>query len=74
MHTNSSPHFLLPFGEPNPINANEVRALFPGLLVLGDRVPGTASPIVDATGRAPRFLRQDMLPASEMDALSKTQD
>lgn len=50
-----------PHGAPDPVTADDVRALFPDLLVHGERVPGTASTVVDATGDAPIVLRQGAL-------------
>lgn len=50
-----------PHGAPDPITAEDVRALYPDLLVVGDRVPGTASTIVDATGDEPIVLRHGAL-------------
>lgn len=48
-------------GESDPITADDVRATFPDLLVVGERVPGTATTIVDATGDVGRVLRQGAL-------------
>ncbi len=47
-------------GSPDAITANDVRAVF-DVPVVGDRVPGTASTVVDATGQEPVILRQGML-------------
>lgn len=47
-----------PHGQPDPVTADDVRALFPDLYVLDGEVPGTASTVVDATGSEPKVLRQ----------------
>lgn len=47
-----------PHGQPDPITADDVRALFPDLYVLDGAVSGTASTVVEATGEAPVVLRQ----------------
>ena len=50
-----------PHGAPDPITADDVRALFPDLYVLEGDVPGTASTVVDATGAEPVVLRQGIV-------------
>lgn len=61
--TSANPH-----GAPDPRTANEVRAHFPDLLVVGDSVPGTASTVVDCTGDAPRVLREGVISEAEVAA------
>lgn len=61
--TSANPH-----GAPDPITADEIRAHFPDLLVVGDSVPGTASTVVDCTGDSPRILREGVISEAEVAA------
>ncbi len=61
--TSANPH-----GAPDPRTADEVRAHFPDLVIVGDDVPGTASTVVDCTGPKPVVLRHGMV--SEADILA----
>lgn len=54
--TSANPH-----GAPDPRTADEVRAAFPGILVVGDDVPGTASTVVDCANTPPRVLREGQI-------------
>ncbi len=44
--------------QPDPLTRADVRALFPDLPIVGDRVPGLGSTVVDARGDEPVVLRQ----------------
>jgi L-threonylcarbamoyladenylate synthase len=57
--TSANPH-----GAPDPITADEVRAYFPDLLVVGDEVPGMASTVVDGTTGV--VLREGVISKSEV--------
>ena len=60
--TSANPH-----GAPDPLHADDVRALFPGVLVVGDEaVPGTASTVVDGT--TGRVLREGVISKAEVAA------
>ncbi len=58
-------------GGPDPITADEVRAMFPGLLVLDGTVPGTASTVVDVTGEEPIVLRAGAVSEQTINKASK---
>ncbi len=53
-------------GEADPITADEVRAMFPDLLVMDGVVPGTASTVVDATGDTAAILRAGAITAEQI--------
>lgn len=59
--TSANPH-----GAADPCTADEVRAHFPDLLVVGDEVPGTASTVVDGVTGA--VLREGVISKSEVAA------
>lgn len=45
-------------GHPDPVTRDDVGRIFPTIPCVGDRVPGTASTVVDARGDVPIVLRQ----------------
>ncbi len=51
-------------GAPDPITRDDVMTAMPGVACVGDRVPGTASTVVDATGSEPVVLRQGAVDAA----------
>lgn len=59
--TSANPH-----GASDPLTADDVRARFPDLLVVGDQVPGTASTVVD--GVTGRVLREGVISEMEVAA------
>ncbi len=59
--TSANPH-----GAPDPRTADEIRAHFPDLLVVGDDVPGTASTVVDGT--TGKILREGVISEAEVAA------